>query len=324
MAEVSPLEGLEQFVGMLAAVRAQLEGTSAQIAAASEEIQGGASEAEAALSAVGEILELGAQRLDSGQHEGAAAVKAWAEALTAGLGGPLADAETHFTETSERFESELSTAREALEHERTVWAEDLGELETTLESLEGEVGSLVVSTDDAFTGLETALSRTAETLSAAATEAQLEVQALSDLVAGDLLGIVGGGFQGLTVETADRLSPLEENPLGRLSQAALARLEESTESGQVFGHNAIERSADLLDGVMPHWEPGREAAAAAADHALADRGREIREEIEEVGSVLGQGVDVSAGYTPLLPQLAPVRDAVERINEMLDSMNPFA
>jgi hypothetical protein len=60
------------------------------------------------------------------------------------------------------------------------------------------------------------------------------------------------------------------------------------------------------------------------DHAVDDRGGELREELEEAGSVLAEGVDVSAGYSPLLPQLPPVRDAVEKISEMLDAMNPFA
>jgi hypothetical protein len=324
MADATPLESLEQFVGLLAGVRAQLEGAGARITSESEALQGGGGEAEAALDGFAETLAAGVERLDSLQLDGVSAVRAWTEALTTGLGGPLAEAEPRLSETGDRFGLDVESAREALERERMAWSEDLGELEATLGSLEGEVGSLVQSTDQAFAGLEAALSHAAESLSAAITVAQLEAQTLGDLAAVDLLSIVEGGFRGLTLETTDRLSPLEENPLGVVSGDLLARLEESSESGEVFGHNAIERSADLLDGVAPHWASAREAAASAADQAVDDRGVELREELEEGGSVLAEGVDVSAGYSPLLPQLPPVRDAVEKISEMLDAMNPFA
>jgi hypothetical protein len=324
MADATPLESLEQFVGLLAGVRAQLEGAGARITSESEALQGGGGKAEAALDGFAETLAAGVERLDSLQLDGVSAVRAWTEALTTGLGGPLAEAEPRLSETGDRFGLDVESAREALERERMAWSEDLGELEATLGSLEGEVGSLVQSTDQAFAGLEAALSHAAESLSAAITVAQLEAQTLGDLAAVDLLSIVEGGFRGLTLETTDRLSPLEENPLGVVSGDLLARLEESSESGEVFGHNAIERSADLLDGVAPHWASAREAAASAADQAVDDRGVELREELEEGGSVLAEGVDVSAGYSPLLPQLPPVRDAVEKISEMLDAMNPFA
>jgi hypothetical protein len=324
MADATPLESLEQFVGLLAGVRAQLEGAGARITTESEAHHGGGGEAEAALDGFAETLAAGVERLDSLQLDGVSAVRAWTEALTTGLGGPLAEAEPRLSETGDRFGLDVESAREALERERMAWSEDLGELEATLGSLEGEVGSLVQSTDQAFAGLEAALSHAAESLSAAITEAQLEAQTLGDLAAVDLLSIVEGGFRGLTLETTDRLSPLEENPLGVVSGDLLARLEESSESGEVFGHNAIERSADLLDGVAPHWASAREAAASAAHQAVDDRGVELREELEEGGSVLAEGVDVSAGYFPLLPQLPPVRDAVEKISEMLDAMNPFA
>jgi hypothetical protein len=324
MADATPLESLEQFVGLLAGVRAQLESAGARIASESEALQAGGGEAETALAGFAETLAAGVERLDSLQLDGVNAVRAWTEALTTGLGGPLAEAEPRLSETGDRFGLEVESAREALERERMAWSEDLGELEATLGALEDEVGSLVLSTDQVFAGLEAALGHAAETLSAAVTEAQLEAQTLGDLAAGDLLSIVEGGFRGLTLETTDRLSPLEENPLGVVSRGVLTRLEESAETGQVFGHNTIERSADLLDGVAPHWAPAREAAASAADHAVDDRGGELREELEEMESVLGEGVHVTAGYTPLLPQLPPVRDAVEKINEMLDAMNPFA
>ena len=324
MADSTPLESLEQFLGLLAGVRAQLESAGARIVSESEALHGGGGEAEAALGAFAETLAVGVERLDSLQLDGVNAVRTWTEALASGLSGPLAEAEPRLAETGDRFGVEIESAREALERERAAWSEDLGELEAILGTLEEEVGSLVVSTDQAFAALENALAHTAENLAAAVTEAQLEAQTLGDLVAGDLLSIAEGGFRGLALETTDRLSPLEENALGVVSRGVLTRLEESAESGQVFGHNAMERSADLIDGVAPHWAPAREAAASAMDHAVDDRGGELREELEEAGSVLAEGVDVSAGYSPLLPQLPPVRDAVEKINEMLDAMNPFA
>jgi hypothetical protein len=324
MADASPLESLEQFLGLLAGVRAQLETAGARIVSESEALQGGGGEAEAALRGFAETLAVGVERLDSLQLDGVNAVRAWTETLTTGLGGPLAEAEPRLSETGDRFGMEVESAREALERERMAWSEDLGELETTLGSLEEEVGSLVLSTDQAFAGLEAALGHATENVSAAVTEAQLEAQTLGDLAAGDLLSVGEGGFRGLTLGTTDRLSPLEENALGVVSRGVLTRLEESSETGQVFGHNTIERAADLLDGVPLHWASAREAAASAADHAVDDRGGELREELEEGGSVLAEGVDVSAGYSPLLPQLPPVRDAVEKISEMLDAMNPFA
>jgi hypothetical protein len=324
MADSTPLESLEQFLGLLGGVRAQLESAGARIVSESEALHGGGREAEAALAAFAETLAAGVERLDSVQLDGVNAVRAWTEALTSGLSGPLAEAEPRLSETGDRFGLEVESAREALERERMAWSEDLGELEATLGTLEEEVGSLVLSTDQAFAVLEAALTHAAESLSAAVTEAQLEAQTLGDLAAGDLLSIAEGGFRGLTLETTDRLSPLEENPLGVMGRGALTRLEESSETGQVFGHNTIERSADLLDGVAPHWASAREAAASALDQAVDDRGGELREELEEVGSALAEGVDVSAGYSPLLPQLPPVRDAVEKISEMLDAMNPFA
>jgi chromosome segregation ATPase len=324
MADTNPLESLEQFVSLLAAVRAQLESAGERIAAEVESLQGGGGEAEAALGAFAETLAAGAERLAALQHEGAGALRAWTEALTAGLGGVLLDAEPRLAETSDQFGTEVELGLEALERERSAWSEDFGELETTLEALEGELGTLVVSADQAFTDLEGALGRTAESLSAAAAEAEGEAQALGGLAEGDLLNIVETGLRGLTLESTERLTPLEENPLGVLGRGLLTRLEESTEAGQVFGHNAIERSADLLDGVAPHWAPAREAAASAADQAGEERAGELQEELEGVGNVLAEGVDVTAGYTPLLPQLPPVRDAVEKISEMLDAMNPFA
>jgi len=324
MADTNPLESLEQFVGLLATVRAQLESAGERIAAESEALQGGGGEAESALGAFAETLAAGAERLSTLQHEGGGALRALTEALTAGLGGVLLDAEPRLSETSDQFGTEVELAREALERERAAWSEDFGELETTLESLEGELSALVISTEQAFTDLEGVLARTAESLSAASADAEVEAQALGDLAGRDLLNIVESGLRSLTLESADRLTPLEENPLGVLGRGLLARLQESTEAGLVFGHNAIERSADLLDGVAPHWAPAREAAASAADQAGAERAGELQEGLEELGSVLADGVDVTSGYAPLLPQLPPVRDAVEKINEMLDAMNPFA
>src|SRR5258708_3970807 len=324
MAESSPLESLEQFLGLLAGVRAQLESAGARIVSESEALDGGAGEAEAALGAFAEALAVGVERLDSLQLDGVNAVRAWTEAPTSGLSGPLAEAETRLSETGDGFGVEVESAREALERERVEWSEDLGELEATLGTLEEEVGSLVLSTDQAFAVLEAALNHAAENLSAAVTEAQLEAQTLGDLAAGDPLSIAESGVPGLTLETTDRLSPLGENALGGGSRGVLPRLEESSEAGQVFGHNTIERSADLLDGVAPHWAPAREAATSAVHHAVDDRGGDLREELEETGSALAEGVDVTAGYSPLLPQLPPARDAVEKISEMLDAMNPFA
>ena len=176
---------------------------------------------------------------------------------------------------------------------------------------------------DAGTALRAGVLDAGEQTNAAGTEMVSALDAARTYVNEGLESYLGSSFAAFLSEITDRLQPLLADSLAELSRTVLRCLDDLdalVESAATRMADETEPALREVAGRLQDWTRDVERRLeASAQEAV----RPYSGEIDRHLGVLRKGQEIATELSHLAPQLAAARNVADRLQDMMDMMNPF-
>lgn len=318
------LEKLEAFIAQLGASGSEFE----KLAEEFGELKGEVADLEATLQKAGEAItqsvDLGLERLETAASSAVEAATAFAEAQREGvdrLGKAVITAfESLETTAQERLGQAMEELQQRYDQLDQAAFEALQQVHDEVDDLTEEVEGAL---DEAFSTFDGSL----DELEAELAEAGEQASAVFDDVRSTVTDTFGPEMAAKFEDFGSEAESLVEDVQGGLDEAANAVGSLFEEVGGKF--------TTLADGFVGDVESiVTDSAAFAGETVKNELEKAAKETVEEIVQGLAEdtaisvlmmttGSGITGAMSPILPQLAIAKNIVEKINDVLDAMNPF-
>jgi hypothetical protein len=240
----------------------------------------------------------------------------WNEAIEA-ADALVTEAATRHGQASTRFEEAVAGTLEELENRLSEENEASAAFVATLDDLGSGTDALDDGLDEAAGRLEETSALAGETAGAVAAAVDASVRQVDELLGG-LGSIFDDASAGLIAQLEGDVQGCS-GLLGSLEDEARKHPASAIDYPSPDVLEAIDETVALVDDLPLHWEQAHTAAATVADETLDEQKRELLEELQCLLESLSSAVGATAAWMHILPQLASLRSAAERVSEELES-----
>jgi hypothetical protein len=318
-----PIGQLESFLALLEGSVAEATDLRQRLEACHQDLAGEAQALQASLDAMERAVTDGHSRVDLALEEALLSTRALQEAAALGIQATLAPFAVRLTELTEELSSDGAALGDLLREGQNRVKAEATAVGRALLSIEEGLASALTDTTGALAQVRTGAVAGTEAVRELQPAVETMVDAVGEALESALPAVLDAAIQGFGEAVREALTGTETNPFARAGETSQAVADETEDAALATGDHLLGVADERLGITLESWAPALTQAHDASTVALNDRGPSLRRELEDLGAVLQRGGETATAFAPLLPQLAPARDAVERIQELLESMNPF-
>ncbi len=316
------LANLEAFLDLLRSTRGALASAEEVLEARAETLAEEAALVGTRVEAFGDAVGAVAGSFVAGHHDvvadlatlGQAALAA-AESHVAGVRSGLHTTHAALKAGVAKGHEEVSEGALEIHGALTRSAEEAQHLQAHVGGLHGEVEAL---TQHLETGLHAAAAQLGESTGAACGVLDEAAAFVSD----GLFHYANAAFDSLVAHLETEAEPAVTELLDDLSASLLNILDQVDTVVEAAGDELLNAAEAVLGDACREMETAHKQRQAEESRSLGTAERTLHE-TQHCCETMEKGGDVVATLTPLAPQLAMARDVADRVQEMMDMMNPF-
>jgi hypothetical protein len=314
---------LEAFVAQVTATRGQLAGFLSAAEAAAEGLSDQTASVEGRLEVAGQSVGALTQSLETHHQHVLTELSALSLAGAQVNEQAVGVARTRLQEVDAGFGRGLERSRDDLHRTAEELAQVSGHAGQAAETLDGQQAGHGARLQDAGVAMRSGVLQAGDQTHTAGTEMLASMEAARNYVGEGLEGYLGSAFSVFTGEMSERAQPVLADSLGEVGRTVLRCFDDLDALVEEAANRLTEETEPILrdlTGLLEDWKAEvRRRLDGSAQEALQPYAKEIERHIETVR----KGQETASDAAQLVPHLAAARHVADRIQDMLDVMNPL-
>ena len=314
---------LEAFVEQVTATRGHLGGFLSAAEAAAEGLSDQTATVEARLEVAGQSVGALTQSLETHHQHVLTELSALSLAGSQVNEQAVGSARTRLQEVDAGFGRGLEHSRSDLHRTAGELAQVSGHAGQAAEALDGQQTGHGARLSDAGTAMRSGVLQAGDQTHTAGTEMLSSIEAARSYVMEGLDHYLGSAFTVFSGEMSERAQPALADSLGEVGRTILRCFDDLDAVVEEAANRLADETEPILrdlTGLLEDWKAEvRRRIEGSAQEALQPYHKEIERHLEAVR----KGQETASDAAQLVPHLAAARHVADRIQDMLDVMNPF-
>ena len=314
---------LEAFVAQVAAVRRQLAAFFPAAEAEAEGVSDDTSHVEARLELAGQTVASITQSLETHHQHTLAELGALTLAGTQVAEQAVGGARSRLENVDAGFGRGLDHTREDMNRTAGELAQISGQAGHAAVELEEQHAQHGHGLEEANSALRLGVFEAGEKTHAAGTDSVGSLEAARNYVSEGLDPHLGSTFAAFLGELSERLQPLLADGLGDVGRTVLRCFDDLDALVESATSRLSEETEPVLREVASLLEDWTRDMGKRMDGSAQEAMRPYHAEVEHHVDATRRGHEIASEVAQIAPQLAQARQVADRIQELLDVMNPF-
>ena len=235
----------------------------------------------------------------------------------------LADAADSLSEARARFTAGQAATRDLLETADAEWEHEFTESQASIDALLAQSADLEAESERTFSELDARVAATDERLRRTVNEVAAVVDASADYLAQGLEPYLAAAFVGFNDHLEREATPFVQDAFADVSRGITRAFDDYDGVVESASQSLVQATEPLFDASARGTLRQRDSARQSLDRAQQDGLHPLSEESEESLRAVTRGDEIVQNLPQLLPQLAMARDVADRVQELMDTFNPF-
>ncbi|MET0551446.1 MAG: hypothetical protein ABW221_00310 [Vicinamibacteria bacterium] len=318
-----PVARLEAFLEDVRLARHALGGSQAALDHRADALTSEVTSAGARLQAITQAMAATLETFATLHLDTQGALTALAHAAGVVVERRLTDAAGALSDARGRFAAGQTAARDRLETADAEWEHEFTESQASIDALLAQSADLAAESERTFSELDTRVAATDERLRRTVNEVAGIVDASADYLAQGLEPYLAAAFVAYNDHLEREATPFVQDAFADASRGITRAFDDYDGVVESASDALVQTTEPLLEesssGVLRQRDRAQDALARTQQDGLHPLATESEESLRAVA----RGQEIVQNLPQLLPQLATARDVADRVQELMDTFNPF-
>lgn len=235
----------------------------------------------------------------------------------------LADASEALSDARARFTAGQTATRDLLETADAEWEHEFTESQASIDALSAQSADLAAESERTFSELDARVAATDERLRRTVNEVAAVVDASADYLAQGLEPYLATAFVGYNDHLEREATPFVQDAFADVARGITRAFDDYDGVVESASQALVQTTEPLLAESSRGTLQLRDRARQALDRAQQDGLHPLATESDLSLRAATRGDEIVQNLPQLLPQLATARDVADRVQELMDTFNPF-
>lgn len=318
-----PVARLEAFLEDVRLARHALGGSQAALDHRADALTSEVSSAQARLQAITHAMAATLETFATLHLDTQGALTALAHAAGVVVERRLADASAALADARGRFATGQTATRDRLETADAEWEHEFTESQASIDALLAQSADLAAESERTFSELDARVAATDERLRSTVNEVAGVVDASADYLAQGLEPYLATAFVAYNDHLEREATPFVQDAFADVSRGITRAFDDYDGAVETASRALVQTTEPLLDESSRGVLRERDRAQQALERTQQDGLHPLSTESDESLRAVNRGHEIVQNLPQLLPQLATARDVADRVQELMDTFNPF-
>jgi predicted nucleic acid-binding Zn-ribbon protein len=318
-----PVARLEAFLEDVRLARHALGGSQAALDHRADALTSEVSSAQARLQTITHAMAATLETFATLHLDTQGALTALAHAAGVVVERRLADASEALADARGRFATGQTATRDQLETADAEWEHEFTESQASIDALLAQSADLAAESERTFSELDTRVAATDERLRSTVNEVAGVVDASADYLAQGLEPYLATAFVAYNDHLEREATPFVQDAFADVSRGITRAFDDYDGVVESASQALVQTTEPLFDESSRGVLRERDRAQQALERTQQDGLHPLATESDESLRAVNRGHEIVQNLPQLLPQLATARDVADRVQELMDTFNPF-
>jgi hypothetical protein len=318
-----PVARLEAFLEDVRLARHALGGSQAALDHRADALTSEVSSARARLQAITHAMAATLETFATLHLDTQGALTALAHTAGVVVERRLAGASEALADARGRFASGQTATRDRLETADAEWEHEFTESQASIDALLAQSADLAAESERTFSELDTRVAATDERLRSTVNEVAGAVDASADYLAQGLEPYLATAFVAYNDHLEREATPFVQDAFADVSRGITRAFDDYDGVVESASQALVQTTEPLFEESSRGVLRERDRAQRALERTQQDGLHPLATESDESLRAVNRGHEIVQNLPQLLPQLATARDVADRVQELMDTFNPF-